>query len=93
MVAMPQEQLAYRAGDHAVRSTRRVAAGIILILLGFPVAAYYSIGALFVFGAVQQHDPSVSWRDVGLCLTWALFGAAVFLTGLVLLVRRPKLRK
>jgi len=84
------QQLDYRGGQPPMRRTGRIVGGIILIVVGLPVASYYSIGALFVAGAVRQQDPSVTWRHVALCLLWVMGGITMVVTGIVLIARRRK---
>ena len=88
----PQGPLGYQSltGTSAEHGPRRVIAGIVLMLLGLPFIGYYSLGAMFVAGAIGRHEPSVSWRDVGMCVLWVLGGIALFATGLVLVTRRTK---
>ena len=75
----------------ATPRTGRIVGGVTLILLGTPVAAFFTIGTLFMAGAVQRHDPSVSWVDVGLGLQLALGGAALFALGVMRLSGRRQL--
>jgi predicted phage tail protein len=77
-------------GTPAVRCVPRSVGAIILMILGVPVGAYYALGTFFMAGAVQQHDPSVSWVDVGLGLLLALAGISMFVTGIALAARAGK---
>ena len=86
----PPQPLDYppASGKPPAPRTWRLVVGIILMAVGLPVAAYYAIGSLFVAGAVQQHDPSVTRADVVLCLVWVTAGVAMFVTGTALVARR-----
>lgn len=87
----PQQSDHAPVGDKpAARCTRQVLGGTILVLVGVCVAAYFTIGTLFMARAVRQRDPSVGWMDVGLGLQLALGGAGLFATGIYLVAVRRK---
>lgn len=74
-----------RRYNHPMPSLKAIG-GLLLAILGLCVAAYGGIGSLFVMGAVQRGDPSVSWGDVIFLWVVGLIGIAAIAVGVVLLV-------
>ena len=69
---------------------RRVVLGTVCVSVGGPVTLYFGIGSLFVAGAVQRGDPSVSRVAVWVMALLALAGVVVFTVGLALITRAER---
>ena len=74
--------------ETASHTTPRFVIGIILVVLGGPLFAFYGIGALVTAGALWWSAPSVGWADVARCLGWASAGIVMLVGGSWLVARR-----
>lgn len=67
----------------------RIVVGAILMMLGGVIGAYGLIGSFFVAGAMGKPAQNVNQGSLSAIIVIGAFGLAVFVVGVVLVLRKP----